>query len=240
MNNPTLVVVTDRNDLDGQLYQQFCAAKDLLKQTPEQAESREQLREMLAARQSGGIIFTTIQKFSLESQESDHPVLCARSERLSPAPRSSRARTCAQFSLRESLGAGKTRKNAQTAPLRCTPACFSPFSGALPRFSRTQTSPGKHRTPNAKHRTPKVQRRGSDLRCSAFDVSVASPPPPAWLSCKPSAQRSMFPLLTRRGLRRVPSHTHRQPGPLAHTNKKRNYGNRHHPSILPEPRRVVG
>ena len=63
MNNPTLVVVTDRNDLDGQLYTQFCSAKDLLKQTPEQAESREQLREMLASRKSGGIIFTTIQKF---------------------------------------------------------------------------------------------------------------------------------------------------------------------------------
>ena len=47
------------HDLDGQLYQQFCAAKVLLKQTPEQAESREQLREMLAARKSGGIIFTT-------------------------------------------------------------------------------------------------------------------------------------------------------------------------------------
>jgi len=78
MNNPTLVVVTDRNDLDGQLFQQFSAAKDLLKQTPEQAESREQLREMLAARQSGGIIFTTIQKFSLESEDSDHPVLCNR------------------------------------------------------------------------------------------------------------------------------------------------------------------
>src|SRR6188474_2685120 len=44
MNNPTLVVVTDRNDLDGQLFHQFCSAKDLLKQTPEQAESREQLR----------------------------------------------------------------------------------------------------------------------------------------------------------------------------------------------------
>ena len=71
MNNPTLVVVTDRNDLDGQLYQQFCAAKDLLKQIPEQAESREQLREMLAARQSGGIIFTTIQKFSLLEGETD-------------------------------------------------------------------------------------------------------------------------------------------------------------------------
>jgi type I restriction enzyme R subunit len=79
MNNPTLVVVTDRNDLDGQLYQQFCAAKDLLKQTPEQAESREQLREMLGARKSGGIIFTTIQKFMLEKEEKAHPVLCNRS-----------------------------------------------------------------------------------------------------------------------------------------------------------------
>jgi type I restriction enzyme R subunit len=79
MNNPTLVVVTDRNDLDGQLYQQFCAAKDLLKQTPEQAESREQLREMLAGRQSGGIIFTTIQKFSLLQGETVHPALCTRS-----------------------------------------------------------------------------------------------------------------------------------------------------------------
>ena len=79
MLNPTLLVVTDRNDLDGQLYQQFSAAKDLLKQTPEQAESREQLRDMLAARQSGGIIFTTIQKFSLTEGEKSHPVLCMRS-----------------------------------------------------------------------------------------------------------------------------------------------------------------
>jgi type I restriction enzyme R subunit len=78
MNNPTLVVVTDRNDLDGQLFQQFCSAKDLLKQTPEQAESRERLREMLVSRKSGGIIFTTIQKFSLEGAEDDHPVLCER------------------------------------------------------------------------------------------------------------------------------------------------------------------
>ncbi len=78
MNNPTLVVVTDRNDLDGQLYQQFCSAKDLLKQTPEQAESREQLREMLASRKSGGILFTTVQKFSLEDGETAHPALCGR------------------------------------------------------------------------------------------------------------------------------------------------------------------
>lgn len=79
MNNPTFVVVTDRNNLDGQLYQQFCSAKELLKQTPEQAESRDDLRGMLAARQSGGIIFTTIQKFSLLEGEREHPELCGRS-----------------------------------------------------------------------------------------------------------------------------------------------------------------
>jgi len=78
MNNPTLVVVTDRNDLDGQLYQQFCSAKDLLKQDPEQADSRDELREKLAARKSGGIIFTTVQKFSLPEGETNHPELCDR------------------------------------------------------------------------------------------------------------------------------------------------------------------
>ena len=80
MKNPTIVVVTDRNDLDGQLYETFCAAQELLRQTPEQAESREELRAKLASRQAGGIIFTTVQKFSLTDEESEkHPVLCDRS-----------------------------------------------------------------------------------------------------------------------------------------------------------------
>jgi type I restriction enzyme R subunit len=78
MNNPTNVVVTDRNDLDGQLFGQFCAAKDLLRETPLQADGREELRELLSARQSGGIIFTTVQKFSLLDGERDHPLLCDR------------------------------------------------------------------------------------------------------------------------------------------------------------------
>ncbi|WP_420094624.1 type I restriction endonuclease subunit R [Geothermobacter hydrogeniphilus] len=78
MNNPTLVVVTDRNDLDGQLYSTFCNARELLKQTPQQADSREDLRDLLAARQSGGIIFTTVQKFSLLNGEEQHPTLSAR------------------------------------------------------------------------------------------------------------------------------------------------------------------
>jgi len=78
MKNPTLVVVTDRNDLDGQLYETFCSAQELLKQTPEQAESREELREKLASRQAGGIIFTTIQKFALSEDETRHPAFCDR------------------------------------------------------------------------------------------------------------------------------------------------------------------
>lgn len=79
MKNPTLVVVTDRNDLDGQLFETFCGAHELLRQIPEQADSREELREKLASRQAGGIIFTTIQKFSLTDGEAKHPVLCERS-----------------------------------------------------------------------------------------------------------------------------------------------------------------
>jgi len=79
MNNPTIVVVTDRNDLDGQLFNTFSNAKELLKQTPVQAGSRDELRELLESRQSGGIIFTTVQKFSLLDKEESHPCLSTRS-----------------------------------------------------------------------------------------------------------------------------------------------------------------
>lgn len=75
MNNPTLLVVTDRNDLDGQLFATFSGAKALLKQTPVQAEDRDKLRQLLAERESGGIIFTTVQKFALLDDESGHPIL---------------------------------------------------------------------------------------------------------------------------------------------------------------------
>jgi type I restriction enzyme R subunit len=83
MNNPTIVLVTDRNDLDGQLYDTFSMAAEILKQTPVQAEDRDDLREILSSRQSGGIIFTTIQKFALRKNEqgddeTSHPVLSDR------------------------------------------------------------------------------------------------------------------------------------------------------------------
>jgi hypothetical protein len=63
MQNPTIVVLTDRNDLDGQLFGVFSRCRDLLGQDPVQAESRAELRELLQNRQAGGVIFTTIQKF---------------------------------------------------------------------------------------------------------------------------------------------------------------------------------
>ncbi|HCG6061848.1 TPA: type I restriction endonuclease subunit R [Vibrio parahaemolyticus] len=79
MNNPTLVVVTDRNDLDGQLFNTFTMAQETLKQIPQQAEDRDSLRDLLLNRQSGGIIFTTVQKFALLDEEMAHPVLSERS-----------------------------------------------------------------------------------------------------------------------------------------------------------------
>lgn len=78
MNNPTIVVVTDRNDLDGQLFNTFGMAAETLKQTPVQAGDRDELRDILASRQSGGIIFTTIQKFALLAEEDKHPILSER------------------------------------------------------------------------------------------------------------------------------------------------------------------
>ncbi|MCL5611590.1 MAG: type I restriction endonuclease subunit R, partial [Chloroflexi bacterium] len=63
MENPTIVVITDRNDLDDQLFGTFSRCKDLLRQSPVQAESRDDLAELLRKSASGGIIFTTIQKF---------------------------------------------------------------------------------------------------------------------------------------------------------------------------------
>ena len=79
LKNPTILVVTDRNDLDGQLFQTFSSGKDLIKQTPQQVEDREQLRQLLAQNEVGGVFFTTIQKFALNEEESRFPVLNERS-----------------------------------------------------------------------------------------------------------------------------------------------------------------
>ena len=70
LNSPTVVVITDRNDLDNQLYSQFSKCQEFLRQTPIQAQSREHLKDLLDGRGANGIIFTTMQKF----EESDEPL----------------------------------------------------------------------------------------------------------------------------------------------------------------------
>jgi type I restriction enzyme R subunit len=77
MENPTIVVITDRNDLDDQLFTTFARCRDLLRQEPVQAENRAGLREKLH-REAGGVVFTTIQKFLPEEEDDRHPVLSDR------------------------------------------------------------------------------------------------------------------------------------------------------------------
>ena len=78
MENPTIVIVTDRNDLDGQLNETFTQAKLLFKQTPIQADDRDKLREVLNSSESGGVYFTTIQKFGTKDGEDVFPELSER------------------------------------------------------------------------------------------------------------------------------------------------------------------
>jgi type I restriction enzyme R subunit len=78
MENPTIVVITDRNDLDGQLFGVFSLAQDLLREQPVQATTRPELRALLSNRPSGGIVFATIQKFMPGEDEDTFPVLTDR------------------------------------------------------------------------------------------------------------------------------------------------------------------
>jgi len=77
LENPTIVVITDRNDLDDQLFGTFSMCRDLIRQTPIQADSRDDLQSALS-RASGGVIFTTIQKFSPATGETNYPMLSNR------------------------------------------------------------------------------------------------------------------------------------------------------------------
>ena len=78
LQNPTIVVITDRNDLDGQLFGVFSLAQDLLREQPVQARTRQELRALLANRPSGGIVFATIQKFMPGEDEDSFPMLSDR------------------------------------------------------------------------------------------------------------------------------------------------------------------
>lgn len=77
--NPTVVLVTDRNDLDGQLFETFADSRWSLRATPQQADSCEDLRDKLSQVPAGGVFFTTINKFAPEPSKTSVPVLCDRS-----------------------------------------------------------------------------------------------------------------------------------------------------------------
>jgi type I restriction enzyme, R subunit len=77
MENPTLIILTDRNDLDDQLYGVFASGQELLRQEPVQAENRDHLQELLQVA-SGGVVFTTIQKFQPEGRAAEYPLLSER------------------------------------------------------------------------------------------------------------------------------------------------------------------
>jgi type I restriction enzyme R subunit len=102
--NPTVVVVTDRNDLDGQLFDTFANCKELLRQTPVQAETRQELRELLN-REAGGVIFTTIQKFYPEGGMDVFPVLTDRKNVIVMADEAHRSQYGFTARIRENDGA---------------------------------------------------------------------------------------------------------------------------------------
>ena len=111
LNSPTIVVITDRNDLDDQLFGQFGRCKDFLRQTPVQATSRENLKELLVGREANGIVFATMQKFV----DGDEP-LCDRSNVVVMVDEAHRGQYCMTEKIDESgkisVGAARVKRKA--------------------------------------------------------------------------------------------------------------------------------
>lgn len=106
LDSPTIVVLTDRNDLDDQLYNQFAKCKEFLRQEPMHAASRENLKDLLAGRQANGIIFTTMQKF-----EESHEALSERHNIIVMADEAHRG----QYGLTEKIKMTKNEKGEEIA-----------------------------------------------------------------------------------------------------------------------------
>ncbi|MDO8844100.1 type I restriction endonuclease subunit R [Methylicorpusculum sp.] len=113
MENPTIVVITDRNDLDGQLFGVFSLAQDLLREQPVQGETRQDLRAKLAHRPSGGIVFATIQKFMPGADEDSFPVLSDRHNIVVIADEAHRT----QYGFEAKLKTRKVRGNSSSSDL---------------------------------------------------------------------------------------------------------------------------
>ncbi len=143
MANPTIVVITDRNDLDGQLFGVFSLAQDLLREQPVQAETRQDLRAKLANRPSGGIVFATIQKFMQGEDEDFFPMLSDRHNIVVIADEAHRT----QYGFEAKL---KTRKTGSTAitPMT-TPATSLEVAEASARYQVGYAQNLRDALPNA-------------------------------------------------------------------------------------------
>ena len=130
MENPTIVVITDRNDLDGQLFGVFSLAQDLLREQPVQATTRQELRQLLGNRPSGGIVFATIQKFMPGEDEDMFPVLSERRNIVVIADEAHRTQYGFEAKLKGKPGA-ETYKSGYAQHLRdaLPQATFVAFTG---------------------------------------------------------------------------------------------------------------
>jgi type I restriction enzyme R subunit len=129
MENPTIVVITDRNDLDGQLFGVFSLAQDLLRETPVQASTRQELRQLLGNRPSGGIVFATIQKFMPGEDEDLFPVLSARRNIVVVADEAHRTQYGFEARLTtRKIAAGKSRAVATSDGRPAGPAAVAEFA----------------------------------------------------------------------------------------------------------------
>ncbi|WP_374436900.1 type I restriction endonuclease subunit R [Inhella sp.] len=124
MENPTLVVITDRNDLDGQLFGVFSLSQDLLREQPVQATTRQELRALLSNRPSGGIVFTTIQKFMPGEDEDLFPRLSERRNIVVIADEAHRT----QYGFEAKL------KEVKTKPLRTGDGLLTPADAPEAHF----------------------------------------------------------------------------------------------------------
>ena len=155
MENPTLVVITDRNDLDGQLFGVFSLAQDLLREQPVQVSTRQDLRTKLANRPSGGIIFTTIQKFMPGEDEDFFPVLSERSNIVVMADEAHRT----QYGFEAKLKVKKVPKMPSAQAGRALAAMNTVATGdGMARAHRAELVPADYIVEGRGHEINEVER----------------------------------------------------------------------------------
>jgi type I restriction enzyme R subunit len=135
LNNPTVVMLTDRNDLDDQLFDTFASCQQLLRQDPQQADNRDRVRQLLNTN-SGGIIFTTVQKFSPANGETLYPKISDRANIIVLADEAHRSQygfTAKQVDIKDEEGnvTGKATRYGFAKYIRdaLPNACFVGFTG---------------------------------------------------------------------------------------------------------------